>query len=825
MQSNPQLELADNFVRYTDRNIFLTGKAGTGKTTFLHNLKTRSVKRMAIIAPTGVAAINAGGVTIHSFFQLPFGPYISRQLGGASGQDPQQRYQKFNREKVNLIRSLDLLVIDEISMVRADTLDGIDDVLRRYKDRDKPFGGVQLLMIGDLHQLAPVVKEEDWKILRDFYPNLYFFSSLALGKTPVINIELKHIYRQSDTAFIDLLNTIRENRITPQVLEMLNGRYVPGFKPADDDGYITLTTHNHTAHEINHTRLEELPAEPLLFTASLKGDFPEYAYPTIEKLVLKKGAQVMFVKNDPSREKLFYNGKIGQVIDFEGDTIFVKCPGDPGHLAVTPAEWKNITYKLNEAKEVEESVAGTFTQYPLKLAWAITIHKSQGLTFEKAIIDAGASFAHGQVYVALSRCKSFEGLVLRSPISLNSVKTDGTIATYTRYTEENAPGESELQASRIKFQQNLLYEIFDFTAVRTRFFHLQKVAQDHDHSIAGPFIDVLNQVKIFAEKDIYTVADNFQKQLAQLLNTNTLPEENDQAQERIKKAASWFAQKIAQEMLAPAENLSVESDNKDVKKTVGDALENFRMEVFVKLAAVKECINGFNTIACLKIKANAAIDFQQQKTAAPKKKLVLAANIPHPALYQSLKEWRDRVAGGTNVPVYIVLPQKSIMELVQLLPSSLPQLETVKGIGKKKLEQYGEELLTIIISYCIENRIEQAPSQAVITPVKEPKVKPDTRKASFDLFNAGKGITEIAAARNLAPGTIERHLSYYVRTGELDIFKLVPREKVEQVKIRLKNELSPVSLSGLKNAMGDDYSFGELRMILEFLEPAIPESG
>ncbi len=314
MQQNSQLELAFDFVQYTDKNIFLTGKAGTGKTTFLHQLKNTSLKRMAVVAPTGVAAINAGGVTINSFFQLPFGPYIP-------GNTAKTEHKRFSKEKINLIKSLDLLVIDEISMVRADTLDHIDEVLRRFKDHKKPFGGVQLLMIGDLHQLSPVVKDEDWAILKSYYPNLFFFSSKALMATQPVSIELKHIYRQVDSNFIDLLNSVRQNQIDENVLKKLNQRYIPDFNPGDEEGYITLTTHNKSAQEINEGKLKELNSPVHTFNAVIQDDFPEYSYPTVAELELKKGAQVMFVKNDPSRERsafLFID------ITYESDSVCAK---------------------------------------------------------------------------------------------------------------------------------------------------------------------------------------------------------------------------------------------------------------------------------------------------------------------------------------------------------------------------------------------------------------------------------------------------------------------------------------------------------------------
>jgi ATP-dependent exoDNAse (exonuclease V) alpha subunit len=413
MHNNPQLQLAFDFVQYTNKNIFLTGKAGTGKTTFLHQLKKVSPKRMVVVAPTGVAAINAGGVTIHSFFQLPYGPHIPDHenipTSELNPEKPQAYQKKFNREKIRLIQSLDLLVIDEISMVRADMLDAIDLVLKKYKDRTKPFGGVQLLMIGDLHQLSPVVKEDEWSLLKKYYDTVYLFSSKALQQIPSVNIELKHIYRQSDEYFINILNKIRNNQIDQQTLTELNQRYIPNFSPDEKEGYIVLTTHNASAQEINQNKLKKIKSPSEIFGADTEGEFPSFSYPTEQELELKEGAQVMFVKNDSSSLKCYYNGKIGKVIRMDEDEVYVKCPDDEDEILVKREEWQNVKYFLDEeTKEVKENVIGTFTQYPLKLAWAITIHKSQGLTFEKAIIDANASFAHGQVYVALSRCKNFD---------------------------------------------------------------------------------------------------------------------------------------------------------------------------------------------------------------------------------------------------------------------------------------------------------------------------------------------------------------------------------------------------------------------------------
>ena len=466
MQMNEQFDLAFNFLQNTGTHLFLTGKAGTGKTTFLKRLKEVSPKRMIVVAPTGVAAINAGGVTIHSFFQLPFGPYIPSV--GAAGNQSNNYSNKFSRDKINIIRSLDLLVIDEVSMVRADLLDAISDVLCRYKDRTKPFGGVQLLLIGDLQQLAPVAKDEDWNLLKDHYASTFFFDSKALSESTYFSIELTHVYRQSDSVFINLLNNIRENCFDDETLQQLNRRYIPDFNPDDKQGYITLTTHNYQAQQINNRKLAELPGKSYRFTAEINNDFPEYSYPTDDNLELKCGAQVMFVKNDSSGDHRYYNGKIGKIVFINPNKITV-VGEDGNEIQVEKETWSNVKYTINqETKEITETIAGTFSQYPLKTAWAITIHKSQGLTFEHAIIDASAAFSHGQVYVALSRCKTLEGLVLSSPITRNAMIKDLRIQEFSSSVAEKQPGKEQLEKAQQHYFEELVTELFNFDSIQQR---------------------------------------------------------------------------------------------------------------------------------------------------------------------------------------------------------------------------------------------------------------------------------------------------------------------------------------------------------------------
>ncbi len=453
---NKELRNAWEFAEHTGISIFLTGKAGTGKTTFLKALKEHSSKRIIVVAPTGVAAINAGGVTIHSFFQLPLSPYVP----GTTFKD---RYD-FGKEKRRIIRTLDMLVIDEISMVRSDLLDAIDNVLRRYRDPTLPFGGVQLLMIGDLHQLTPVVTSRDGELLRPYYDTPYFFGSHALQQTSYVTIQLTHVYRQQDQAFIDILNHVRDGVPTAEDLARLNARCKPMFIPKAEEGYIRLTTHNRMADSYNDNELHKLSGKRYVFKAEIEKEFPESSYPADVNLELKQGAQVMFIKNDPSPSHLYYNGRIGHVVGFEDGKVVVKCPGDDYTISVEPAEWENTRYAINEeTKVIEPQVLGVFRQYPLRLAWAITIHKSQGLTFEHAIIDASASFASGQVYVALSRCKSLEGLVLASQIKPRNIIGDARVNDYIARQQSEAEKSIEaLPALKEEYYRTQLYDLFNF---------------------------------------------------------------------------------------------------------------------------------------------------------------------------------------------------------------------------------------------------------------------------------------------------------------------------------------------------------------------------
>ncbi|MDR1764315.1 MAG: AAA family ATPase [Dysgonamonadaceae bacterium] len=450
---------AAEFVQLTDKNIFLTGKAGTGKTTFLKFIRQTTKKQMVVLAPTGVAAINAGGQTVHSFFQLGRGVFLPDDVRlrrkapkGEADKRCISDFFRYNKDKTELMKSLELLVIDEISMLRCDLLDAIDKLLRWVRDWDsQPFGGVQILLIGDTFQLPPIASGEEWKILAQFYDSPFFFSSQAVRENPLLYIELKKIYRQKDPVFIELLNHIRINSMTAEDMKLLNSRYLPYFQPNDNEPYITLASHNRIADDINRTKLAKLPAEEKVFEARVTGIFPEEIMPTNPVLRLKEGAQIMFVRNNMPQ---YYNGLMGKISSITDQNMLVTLP-DGKEIPVDMTEWLNIRYSWNRKENrIDEEVIGTFEQYPIKLAWAITVHKSQGLTFDRVIADVGAAFSDGQVYVALSRCSSLEGLVLRSVIDNKVIRANSQAMFYARNAVSDDQLDGLLEAAKAEIPKN-----------------------------------------------------------------------------------------------------------------------------------------------------------------------------------------------------------------------------------------------------------------------------------------------------------------------------------------------------------------------------------
>lgn len=704
IHTNHQSDLALKFIRETGTNLFLTGKAGTGKTTFLRNLKELSPKRMIVVAPTGVAAINAGGVTIHSFFQLPFGPYIPSEENSTSFQKRSYTH-KFSREKINIIRSIDLLVIDEISMVRADLLDAISDVLRRYKDRNKPFGGVQLLLIGDMQQLAPVAKEEEWTLLKEYYRSPFFFDSKALSESVYRCIELTHVYRQEDNTFVRLLNDIRNNSLNKETIRLLNQRYIPGFKPDEKKGFITLTTHNYLAQAINNRKLQELPGETYNFTAEIKEDFPAYSYPTEEILQLKTGAQVMFVKNDSSGEKKYYNGKIGKIVFINSQKIIVSDEAG-NDITVNKETWQNTKYTIDpETKEISETIAGSFNQYPLKTAWAITIHKSQGLTFEQAIIDTAAAFSHGQVYVALSRCKSLEGLVLSSPINPNTLVADQRIQQYTLSLSEREANNNYLKQAQHHYFLSLLMELFDFNLIQERLRYASYVIYTHLQRLYPALCSQFATARDSFHTEVTDVGARFQQQLHQLIAENSNYLYDDLIQDRIQKGTNYFVERITALCSQLPAASDIEIDNKETRKLVTNAITNFSEELEVKQETLKACRKRFTSGIYLQAKSIAQIQLEtstkkRKKTKAKKEAPILTdvntTDINNPELYARIRRWRNETASQKGLPVYTILQQKALIGLSNTLPATQKEMLSIPGIGKKVLENYGEELMEMI---------------------------------------------------------------------------------------------------------------------------------
>ncbi|SDR65573.1 HRDC domain-containing protein [Formosa sp. Hel1_31_208] len=809
MNINKDLELAWDFVNNTDRNIFLTGKAGTGKTTFLHKLKMKSLKRMVVVAPTGVAAINAKGVTIHSFFQMPFGPI----LPNADLDNSSNFSRKFSKTKINIIKSLDVLVIDEISMVRADLLDGIDKVLRRFRNRNLAFGGVQLLMIGDLQQLSPVVKEDEWYLLKPFYKNAFFFSSLAYQECHAVTVELKHIYRQDNPKFIEILNEIRTNALTESSADELNKRYNPDFVPKEDEGYIFLTTHNNKAEYTNKAELDRLTNKTQIYNARIEGKFPEYSYPNKEELMLKVGAQVMFIKNDSSVEKRYFNGKIGKVVLLDKDEVVVKCPNDDFNINTTPEVWENINYTVDpETKAITENKIGSYSQIPLRLAWSITIHKSQGLTFEKAIIDAQGAFAHGQTYVALSRCKSLEGLVLKSKISSSQIISDNNVISFNKKAENNQPDQTILQESKSEFQLNLIAELFDFYKFLYPLNRVLDIYYKNRGSIEGNFESPLNAMKE-GVTNLLKVANAFRAQLRELTVITLPPESNVDVQERFKKAINYFSEQTNTNIVEPFKTLGFTTDNKAVEKDLNKQLDSIEELIAAKQLYFLNLSNGFNVNTFLEMRAK-SVFLAKDKPKKPRKTVI--DGTTNVELFELLRELRNEIANNKDLIHYQVFTQKALYEMCETLPTNKNELLRVNGFGKVRVEKYGNDILKVILKYCDDNDIEAFEDTEIFEEPKPKRQKGDTKRISLKLFKSGKSIDQIASERALNINTITGHLASFMASGDVKITDLISEKHYEELKVIIPKHTFE-NLSDLKHQIDDKYSFAELRLVLEDL--------
>ena len=796
---NAEAELAFRFVTETNANVFLTGRAGTGKTTFLHRLRERIDKSYVVVAPTGVAAINAKGATIHSQLQLPFGLLTPRRLDSAEGK------RRLAKAKENVLRRIDLLIIDEVSMVRADVMDAIDHKLRRVRRSRRPFGGVQLLLIGDLHQLPPVVRGDEERELAEHYPTPYFFSAKALQRAGLVTVELKRVYRQTDATFVDLLGEVRANRMTEAVLASLNSRYRQASAVAELDGYITLTSHRRSADDINRERLSATPGKASHYRARVSGTFPEGSYPTDETLELKVGAQVMFVKND--RDGAYHNGKIGTVTALNDETVRVDCgPDDGGVIEVGFTRWENTKYSLDKSsKEVDSEVAGSFTQVPLRLAWAITIHKSQGLTFDRVVIDAAAAFAHGQVYVALSRCRSFEGIVLRSRIGGESVRTDRQVRDYTTEQQARAPGQAELADARVRFREQLLRDAFDFAELGRAVEAFRRHGLVEERAYPGLQAAELDALANFTQDAVVQVADNFRGQLEESFASVDLGDDPTPVPERCRQAAAYFTGKLSALEAEHLGSLDLETDNADAHERGEELLAEVRRHLATAQGAVDAlAAEQFSPSAYVAQRARLALGKLEAGRSARRPKTG-AVKVTNPILYAMLSDWRGARASAEGVRVSQVLTSRSMRAVCAELPKTGAELAAIEGIGQVRLKKSGAEILAVVAKYVAADYPAAPVSQASgSAPVSA------TVSLSNSMFGKGLSVDDIAAERGYTAGTILGHLAAGIETGLTDGAGLV--DPADQADIERYLAEHDGELGGAYSAFGGRFEQGLLKV-------------
>ncbi len=723
---NKFVQLASEYVNNTNRNLFLTGKAGTGKTTFLTNIRSHTFKNAVVAAPTGIAAINAGGVTLHSLFHLPFGAFVPENTALSGEQDgfintPQSVLAKLkmNSYKRKMLRELELLIIDEVSMLRADLLDCIDVILRHVRRRRfDSFGGVQLLLIGDMHQLPPVVKQHEWVHLSPYYKSMFFFDANSLKENPLLFIELEKIYRQSDQNFIDILNRLRNNKLSQQDADLLNEYYRENFTPGEDEGYVHVTTHNRKAELVNNEQLKSLDGKVHLFEARISGDFPENMYPALVKLELKVGAQVMFIKNDSGEEKRFYNGKIGKIKSVSDDELVVECGKEKEEITLQTTEWENIRYTLNkDTGNIEEKIIGTFNQMPLRLAWAITVHKSQGLTFDKAILDLSDVFAAGQMYVALSRLRSLEGLVLFSKINQSVLKQDEAVVDFSKQKSPYDTLKENISEDKKQFVKDAVKGAFDFqTLMQELSWHKGSFNKGETRSAKQPYLEWTNNL-IKGTLEIKNVADKFNLQVNNIMAASEGYLER--MKDRIEKACGYFEPLM-------------EGKRKEIEKHIDEISQRKRIKGYAKELDELELL-----------------------------------------FRQKLKSIRK-----------VVLLVIEISENRQLTKDKLQSIE-VAGPDKNSKS-------------------------------RKKKDKTPTKEISYKMFKEGLNLDEIANRRGFVASTITGHLSYYVASGDIDALKFISQKKLDVI-VSLTKKLDTLQAGELKTALGEEYSYADIRVVLAHL--------
>ncbi|WP_347067189.1 helix-turn-helix domain-containing protein [Flavobacterium sp. WV_118_3] len=743
------------FINQTQKSVFLTGKAGTGKTTLLREIITTTHKNTVVVAPTGIAALNAGGVTIHSMFQLPFAaflpdantdPYISEN-SRFENRNTLSRHFKMNGAKRAVIQNMELLVIDEVSMLRVDIMDAMDFMLRKVRRNEMPFGGVQVLFIGDLLQLPPVIKNEEWSVLQRYYRGKFFFHSHVIQQNPPLYIELDKIFRQTDSEFISVLNNLRNNTVTTNDLAILNQYVQPDFDFKKNPGFITLTTHNAKADAINSTALEELDGEVYTFLPEIVGDFPDKIFPVEEQLKLKVGAQVMFVKNDLSFEKQYFNGKMGVVKSISPREIFVHFPEENKTIEVERYEWKNIRYYVDEmTKEIEEEILGTFTHYPIKLAWAITVHKSQGLTFDKAALDVSQVFLPGQAYVALSRLRSLKGLILLSAIQMNGISNDADVMDYAQSRVSVEKLEGELVSETRVFLLNYLKDSFNWHELAAQWSkHQQTYLSETGKSPKG-------QSKVWAQQQslaVHELREPSQKFIAQLTKLfQQEPVDLAFIEERINKAFDYFFPKM----------------------------DELTFELYWKIEEIKRL---------KKVKA----------------------------FFEELSELEELQTNAVLRLLKVKLLLRAVLENKEISKEVLvsPYLQKYK---QDKIEIIREALRKTAVTL-IEDEADIERYTAKKKKTKEPKKS--TYEETLELWTQNLSITEIAGIRKLTVGTVYTHFSKLIQMEAIEISDILPQDKLKNLASAFK-EYSGEGLGEIKEKYGDEFSWEELRLYKAVLQ-------
>jgi hypothetical protein len=758
LQTNTTAAFAEQFINQTNQSVFLTGKAGTGKTTLLRKIVSSTHKNTVIVAPTGIAALNAGGVTIHSFFQLPFAGFIPEFGAQPAFSDSLKfetkqtllRHFAMNKTRLKLIRNLELLIIDEVSMLRADLLDAIDWTLRNIRGIHQPFGNVQVLFIGDLLQLPPVVKQEEWNILRNYYDGMFFFHAKVLQETQPLYIELSTIYRQQDQDFIHLLNQLRNNQMTSEDLQILNKYVQPNFDTSEHEGYITLSTHNSKADQINAVALEALEEKLWNYEAEITGDYPKHLYPLEPTLGLKLGAQVMFVKNDLSIEKNFFNGKMGKIKSLSEHEILVEFPEEKKTISVEKFEWANIRYELNAGTgEVEEKTIGTFVHYPLKLAWAITVHKSQGLTFDKAVLDVSEVFAPGQAYVALSRLRTLSGLVLTQPMRMNGLTNDQQVMAYSQNKADEDLLPKVLEAHTKRYLLQTLTQAFDWYELRSQWSQheasYQSLGTKSEKTKNKSWIALQNQV-IQSSKE---PAEKFIRQLEGLF---TKPHfDRVFLKERVDAAYHYFFAQLDGVLLS---NLRKIAELSRIRKTKSyaeelEALDDILTETILKLKKVRILIDA----------------------------VAIGKEITKECI------WNNEVQQYKLSKIAIV--RQELKQTPSLLDD--PDTEEISFLKTtKKL-------------------------------VSDKKEKKSTQEKTLELLEMGKDVGEIARSRQLSIQTINTHFAYLIRAGKIELTDVMSPKRISELE-QLFQGFEGSSLNPLKEKLGSKATWDELKLYQAWMQ-------